>query len=94
MHYVVHDDKVQLVDKFTGRLLPDRTWERGLHQMIEVKEGRELTPPRETNAHQTYPEFFGRHLCIAGMTGTGSEVAGEVKASFGMQTIRIPTHRP
>ena len=93
-HYVILDDKVQIVDEFTGRILPDRTWERGLHQMIEIKEGLEVTAPRETIARQTYPEFFSRYLRIAGMTGTGSEVAGEIKANFGMQTIRIPTNKP
>lgn len=93
-HYVVQDEKVQIVDEFTGRILPDRTWERGLHQMIEIKEGVELTAPRDTIARQTYPEFFARYLRIAGMTGTGSEVAGEIKANFGMPTVRIPTNRP
>lgn len=93
-HYVVLDDKVQIVDEFTGRILPDRTWERGLHQMIEIKEELDVTAPRETIARQTYPEFFSRYLRIAGMTGTGSEVAGEIKANFGMQIVRIPTNRP
>ena len=93
-HYVVHEDKVQIVDEFTGRILPDRTWDRGLHQMIETTEGRAVTPPRETRARQTYPEVFARSLRSCGMTGTGSEVAGEIKSNFGMQTIRIPTHRP
>ncbi len=93
-HYVVQDGKVQIVDEFTGRILPDRSWERGLHQMIEIKEGLDVTAPRETIARQTYPEFFSRYLRIAGMTGTGSEVAGEIKANFGMQTVRIPTNKP
>jgi preprotein translocase subunit SecA len=93
-HYVVADEKVQIVDEFTGRILPDRTWERGLHQMIELKEGLDITAPRETIAKQTYPGFFSRYLRIAGMTGTGTEVAGEMKARFGMRTVRIPTHRP
>lgn len=93
-HYVVQDDKVQIVDEFTGRILPDRTWERGLHQMIEIKEGLEVTAPRETIARQTYPEFFARYLRIAGMTGTGSEVVGEIKANFGMQIVRIPNNKP
>ena len=93
-HYVVQDCKVQIVDEFTGRILPDRSWERGLHQMIEIKEGLDVTAPRETIARQTYPEFFSRYLRIAGMTGTGSEVAGEIKANFGMQTVRIPTNKP
>jgi preprotein translocase subunit SecA len=93
-HYVIQDGKVQIVDEFTGRILPDRSWERGLHQMIELKEQLEVSAPRETIAKQTYPEFFSRYLRIAGMTGTGSEVAGEIKANFGMQIVKIPTNRP
>ena len=93
-HYVVMDGKVQIVDEFTGRILPDRSWERGLHQMIELKEGLDVTAPRETIARQTYPEFFGRYLRIGGMTGTGAEVAPEIKANFGMDIVAIPTNRP
>lgn len=92
--YVVQDDKVHIVDEFTGRILPDRTWERGLHQMIELKEGLQVTAPRDTIARQTYPEFFARYLRIAGMTGTGREVAGEIKANFGSHFVAIPTNRP
>ena len=93
-HYVILEDKIQIVDESTGRILPDRSWQRGLHQMIELKEGVELTAPRDTIARQTYPEFFSRYLRIAGMTGTGREVAGEIKVNFGMQTVGIPTNRP
>ncbi|CAN7346876.1 hypothetical protein LJR289_001927 [Pseudoduganella sp. LjRoot289] len=93
-HYVVLDGKVQIVDEFTGRILPDRSWERGLHQMIELKEGLDVTAPRETIARQTYPEYFGRYLRIAGMTGTGREVAAEIRANFGMRIVAIPTNRP
>jgi preprotein translocase subunit SecA len=93
-HYVVLDDKVQIVDEFTGRILPDRSWERGLHQMIEVKEGLEVTAPRETIARQTYPQFFARYLRIAGMTGTAREVAREIKVNFGMKMVAIPLNRP
>lgn len=92
--YVVLDGKVQIVDEFTGRILPDRSWERGLHQMIELKEGLEPTAPRETIARQTYPEFFDRYLRVAGMTGTGREVAAEIRAAFGARLVAIPTHRP
>lgn len=93
-HYVIQENKIQIVDESTGRILPDRSWQRGLHQMIELKEGVELTAPRDTIARQTYPEFFSRYLRIAGMTGTGREVAGEIKVNFGMQTVGIPTNRP
>jgi preprotein translocase subunit SecA len=92
--YVIQDGKINIVDEFTGRILPDRSWERGLHQMIELKEGLELTAPRDTIARQTYPEFFARYLRIGGMTGTGREVAGEIKANFGAEFVAIPTNRP
>lgn len=92
--YVIQEGKVNIVDEFTGRILPDRSWERGLHQMIELKEGLELTAPRDTIARQTYPEFFARYLRMGGMTGTGREVAGEIKANFGMEFVAIPTNRP
>ncbi len=93
-HYIIVDGKVQIVDEFTGRTMEDRSWERGLHQLIEMKEGLEPTNPRETIARITYQRFFRRYLCLAGMTGTGAEVAGELRAVFGLATVRIPTHRP
>ena len=93
-NYVVRDDKVQIVDEFTGRILPDRTWERGLHQMIETIEQCEPSKPRETIARQTYPRFFARYLRIAGMTGTATEVVGELASEYGLRVVRIPTHRP
>ena len=92
--YVVRDAKVQIVDEFTGRILPDRTWERGLHQMIELMENCKPTLPRETIARQTYPRFFARYLRIAGMTGTGAEVAGELSAQYGLRVVRVATNRP
>lgn len=93
-NYVVLDGKIQIVDEFTGRILPDRSWERGLHQMIEMKEGLEVTPPRETIARQTYPQFFARYLRISGMSGTAREIAREIKLNFGMDLVTIPPNRP
>ena len=93
-HYIVADGKVQIVDESTGRTMPDRSWEHGLHQMIEIKEGLEMTARRSTIARITFQRYFGRYLCLAGMTGTGAEVAPEVRAVYGINTVRIPTHRP
>jgi len=93
-HYVVGDGKVQIVDESTGRLMPDRSWERGLHQLIEVKEGCELTERRETLARLTYQRLFRRYIRLAGMTGTAQEVAREVKSVYGLEVVRIPLHRP
>src|SRR5207244_4305288 len=77
-HYVVADGKVQIVDESTGRAMPDRAWERGLHQMVEAKEGLALTGARETLARLTYQRLFRRYLRLSGMSGTGVEVAGEI----------------
>jgi len=93
-HYIVVDGKVQIVDEYTGRVMPDRSWERGLHQMIEAKEGRDISGQRKTMARITYQRFFRRYLRMSGMSGTVGEAAGELWAVYGLKVIRIPTHRP
>ena len=93
-HYVVADDKVQIVDESTGRVMPDRAWERGLHQLIEVKERCEPTERRETLARLTYQRLFRRYVRLAGMTGTAREVAREIRSVYGLDVVRIPLHRP
>ena len=93
-HYIVVENKVQIVDESTGRVMPDRTWERGLHQMIECKENCEITGQRRTLAQITYQRFFSRYLLLCGMTGTAQEVAAEVKRSYDLSVTRIPTHKP
>ncbi len=92
--YVILDGKVQIVDEFTGRIMPDRSWQGGLHQMIEAKEGVDITGRKETMARITYQRFFRRYARLSGMTGTGMELAGEFRDTFGLSTLRIPTHRP
>jgi preprotein translocase subunit SecA len=93
-HYVVADGKVQIVDESTGRILPDRSWERGLHQMIETKEGCEPTSERKTLARITYQRLFQRYLLLSGMSGTAREVAPEIRAVYGLDVAVIPLHRP
>jgi len=93
-HYVVVEGKVQIVDESTGRVMPDRSWERGLHQMIEVKEALEPTPRRETLARLTYQRLFRRYVHLSGMTGTASEVAREISAVYALDLARVPLHRP
>lgn len=93
-HYIIVEDKVQIVDEFTGRVMPDRTWERGLHQMIEAKEKCEITGQRRTLSQITYQRFFGRYLLLAGMTGTAKEVGPELKRVYDLDVTRIPTHKP
>jgi preprotein translocase subunit SecA len=92
--YVLQDGKVQIVDEYTGRIADGRTWEKGLHQLIETKEGAALTGRRETLARITYQRFFRRYLRLSGMTGTGWELAGELRAVYGLPIVRIPLNKP
>jgi preprotein translocase subunit SecA len=94
VHYLVRDGKVQIVDEYTGRVLPDRSWERGLQQLVEAKEGCEVTSRRGTLARITYQRLFRRYLRLGGMTGTAIEIAPELEAVYGLPVTRIPTHRP
>ena len=93
-HYVVVEGKVQIVDEATGRAMPDRSWEHGLHQMIEAKEGVEQTGQRETLARITYQRLFRRYLRLAGMSGTATEVAAEIGRTYALPVVRVPLHRP
>src|SRR5687767_5274239 len=92
--YLVRGEKIQIVDEYTGRVMADRSWERGLHQMIEAKEGCPITGQQETLARISYQRFFRRYLRIAGMTGTAREVARELWAVYRLPVVSIPTNRP
>ena len=93
-HYLVREGKIQVVDEFTGRIMADRSWGQGLHQLIETKEGCELTSRKEPLARISYQRFFRRYLHLSGMTGTAKEVAGELGAVYGLAVVPVPTHRP
>jgi preprotein translocase subunit SecA len=93
-HYVVVDGKVEIIDEFTGRIAEGRTWQHGLHQLIEAKENCEITDRHQTQTSITYQRFFRRYLHLCGMSGTISEVAGELRAVYGVSVVRIPTNRP
>jgi len=93
-HYLIVDGKLQIIDEYTGRVMADRSWERGLQQMIEVKEGLDLSKRRDTISRITYQRFFRRYLCLAGMTGTAVEVAPEMCSVYALEVLPIPPHRP
>ncbi|NNG00941.1 MAG: preprotein translocase subunit SecA [Desulfobacteraceae bacterium] len=92
--YLISDGKVVIVDANTGRAMPDRSWERGLHQLVEAKEDCPLTDAREQLGRLTYQRFFSRYLRIGGMTGTAREVSAELWSVYGLRVQRIPLHRP
>jgi preprotein translocase subunit SecA len=93
-HYLIRDGKVQIIDEYTGRVMADRSWEHGLHQMIEAKEGCEMTERIENLARISYQRFFRRYLWLSGMTGTAREVTGELWSVYRLATAVIPTNRP
>jgi len=93
-HYLVRDDKVQIIDEYTGRVMEDRFWSQGLHQIIELKEGCPLSDPRVTLARMTYQRFFRRYRRLSGMTGTAAEIIRELLFVYDLPVVRIPTHRP
>ncbi|MEZ0250272.1 MAG: preprotein translocase subunit SecA [Methylobacteriaceae bacterium] len=93
-HYILRDGKVVIVDANTGRVMPDRSWSDGLHQMVEHKEGCDLSGARSTLARMTYQRFFRRYPRLAGMTGTTRGVAAEFWTVYRLPVVRIPTHRP
>ena len=92
--YLVRDGAVQIVDEYTGRVMADRTWERGLHQMIETKEGCAISGRQETLARISYQHFFRRYLRLSGMTGTCREVAQELWSVYRLNVVTVPTNRP
>lgn len=92
--YILRDDKVQIVDENTGRVTPDRQWSDGLHQMVELKEGLEMSATRETLSRMTYQRFFRRYAHLGGMTGTARDAAWELATVYGLSVVRIPTNAP
>jgi len=92
--YVVQDEKVVIVDEFTGRLMPDREWRDGLHQAVEAKEGMEVNPPKDTYARVSFQRFFRLYRKLAGMTGTAAEAWREFWQIYHLPVAIIPTNRP
>src|SRR5690606_6640433 len=92
--YVVDDGEVVIVDENTGRKMPGRQWEEGLHQAVACKEGLELKGHTETLARTTYQIFFNRYEKLSGMTGTADTDASEFAEIYRVGTLPIPTNRP
>ncbi|TAN47534.1 MAG: hypothetical protein EPN21_17295 [Methylococcaceae bacterium] len=93
-HYLVQNGKIVIVDEFTGRLMPDRSWGQGLHQAIEAKEGLTPTPPSETLMRLSFQRFFRLFRRLSGMSGTVDEARFEFWRMYRLPVLRIPRHRP
>ena len=92
--YMVKDDKVLIVDEFTGRLMPGRRWSDGLHQAIEAKEGVKIENENQTLATITFQNYFKLYKRLAGMTGTAFTEAAEFQEIYKLDTVVIPSNKP
>ncbi len=93
-HYQVVDGCVMIVDEYTGRFMPDRKWQHGLHQAVEAKHNLEVAGDRDTVASMSFQRFFLQYPHLCGMTGTASDAKGEMETTYGLPVRLIPTNRP
>src|SRR5213594_2075610 len=94
VQYVIEDNKVVIVDEFTGRKMPGRRWSDGLHQAVEAKEGVQIDRDTQTLATITIQNYFRLYQKLAGMTGTAETEAAEFHDIYKLDVNVIPTNRP
>ena len=93
-NYIVKDGEVVIVDEFTGRLMPGRRYNDGLHQAIEAKEGVEIKDENKTLATITFQNYFRLYHKLSGMTGTAKTEEGEFRAIYNLDVVTIPPNLP
>ena len=93
VHYIIQNNQIIIVDEFTGRIMPDRRWNEGLHQAVEAKEGVPIRQNTETAASITYQNFFLLYPKLSGMTGTGKTSEVEFEKIYNLSVEEIPTAR-
>jgi preprotein translocase subunit SecA len=94
VQYVVEENKVLIVDEYTGRKMPGRRWSDGLHQAVEAKEGVQIDRETQTLATITIQNYFRLYHKLAGMTGTAETEANEFHDIYKLDVVVIPTNRP
>jgi preprotein translocase subunit SecA len=92
--YVVMNGEVLIVDEHTGRILPGRRYNEGVHQAIEAKEGVEIKAENQTLATITLQNYFRLYNKLSGMTGTAETEAGEFMSTYKLGVVPIPTNKP
>lgn len=92
--YIVRDGEVMIVDEHTGRVLPGRRYNEGMHQAIEAKEGVEIKAENQTLATITLQNYFRLYDKLSGMTGTAETEAEEFASTYDIGVVPIPTNRP
>ena len=88
-HYIVKNDKVVIIDEFTGRMMDGRRWSNGLHQAVEAKEGVKIEPE-----NQTFQNYFRMYPKLSGMPGTAATEAAEFWDIYKVNVVEIPTNLP
>jgi preprotein translocase subunit SecA len=92
--YIVKDDKVVIIDEFTGRMMSGRRYSEGLHQALEAKEHATIQQENQTLASITFQNYFRMYPKLAGMTGTAMTEAGEFAEIYKLDVVEMPTNRP
>lgn len=92
--YIVRDGQIVLVDEQSGRALPDRRLQNGLHSLLELKERCQATPENETVASVAFQSFFLRYIRLVGTSGTLSEVSSELAKTYGASMVCVPAGIP
>jgi preprotein translocase subunit SecA len=92
--YIVKDNKVIIIDEFTGRMMEGRRYSEGLHQALEAKEGAEIQTENQTLASITFQNYFRLYPKLAGMTGTAMTEEGEFSEIYKLEVVEIPTNLP
>ena len=92
--YIVRDDKIIIIDEFTGRMMDGRRWSDGLHQAVEAKEGAAIQPENQTLASVTFQNYFRMYPKLGGMTGTAATEASEFFDIYKLNVVTIPTNKP
>src|SRR5205814_4616537 len=93
-HYMIHKNKVIIIDEYTGRPQPDRHWRDGLHQAVEAKEKVPINMPSEHAAQITYQNFYRLYGKLAGMSGTLLPNFWELRKVYRRWTSKAPTNKP
>jgi len=94
VEYVVRNDKIVIIDEFTGRMMEGRRYSDGLHQALEAKEGVTVQPENQTLASITFQNYFRLYPKLAGMTGTAATEADEFAEIYKLDVVEIPTNVP
>ncbi len=92
--YIVRQDKVVIIDEFTGRMMEGRRYSEGLHQALEAKEFVTIQPENQTLASITFQNYFRLYPKLAGMTGTAMTEADEFAEIYKLDVVEIPTNVP